>query len=166
MAKYIVGKIYEIPCTNVIVNSKFFLFPILHTHVGDISGEKHHHLDIRFASDSLLEELSIPADMIIARDSSPKDEIVYMSLECIRQFHPIKKYRRGSVKFLRLLERKNKNKKVNETLVCPHQGFDLEQAPILSVRQKMCRICPCHGLAWSVDDGGLVQREKLQTFSL
>lgn len=149
--KYIVGESYDLPC--VFLSNIWFV--VLHRHVGDISGEEHLHLDLRFVSDDDLKKIEMRRDQILACGVVP---VSIRSMVCCSSYVPIKHFAGESrSKFLKLQRANAKNKMMCG--VCPHQGCNLDFVdPVRIGKHKDALVCPCHGLTWSGETGNMIRR--------
>ena len=155
---YIIGQKYLVPtvllwCPKL---KRSIRFVVLHEHVGDISGELHQHIDLRFSPDFALQFLKevMNGSDILACDPQ---KVTMKEMTCVRQFsvkHISNDQRHGFF----LLQEMCQNR-VNTCNICPHQGFDLSTISATKIRGKEVLICPCHGLTWSVETGRMVKRK-------
>lgn len=156
-----VGKTYLLPTTELLIDGLLVTVVIMHDHVGDISGERHQHVDMQFLPEEALHIVrgKINEDIFAC---APHD-VVMREVVCQRPFQHIKSYRSESRdKFLEVQRRCQD--RVMADNICPHQGCDLSHTPpIRAANGKEVLVCPCHGLRWSTETGELVPRIPRKT---
>lgn len=158
--QYFPGRVYLVPTVELPVCGKQCPCVVLHQHVGDISGEDHQHIDLRFASDEVLYELlTVMGGDLVACKPSP---VVMREMLCYRAHAPVINYNRPQRASFLALQR-NSVGLVMRNMVCPHQGCDLSQAARIKKQGEEVVVCPCHGLQWSVESGRLVRRLPKKT---
>lgn len=152
MMKYEVGKKYTRQC--VVLNGH--VVAILATHVGDISGKGHFHLDMQFAPDEFLRYYGLNVEGLEAcPDTYPVEE---REVECLREAPVLRLIRPEQEEAFLEIERSMEGKRMVD-MVCPHQNCDLEgQTPLTHKNGRKFVVCPCHGLAWDVEAGYLLKR--------
>lgn len=150
---FAVGKTYVRPA----VLARNIWFPILHEHVGDLSGVHHFHADARFLSTRTYKQLGLHPALLFAIPLVDVDHQCNVQVKCVRQFiPPLKRLAEINVERLAIIEGRNKDKICNGK-VCPHQGCDLT-----AVRPTNgTKICPCHGLQWDMETGRMIPRQSL-----
>jgi len=155
---FVIGRNYTRPCIKLpVTNGVNFWFAILHTHYGDISGEEHHHLDMRFIPDRILRLLESSPNSILACGTENKVEKKIR--RCVREAATVELEALSTKQMagIAVLQERNQNRRVDlSKLHCPHQGCRLEATT--EVKGQSCYVCPCHGLAWAVESGTLVKR--------
>ncbi len=146
--KYEIGQRYNLPCVKLQIGKRFFWFVILDSHLGEISGEWHRHVDIRFTSDYVLEKKlgRVRTDVIAC---GMNEDIVNRRMVCKHEYVPIQ-HRDRTRRFNKLLSLCQGMKLDTSTMKCPHQGCDLS-----GLKGQNSVVCPCHGLEWSLKDGSL-----------
>lgn len=158
----VIGRTYLLPSVLRNFNSEECWFGVLHEHVGDISGQLHIHLDTRFIPDKMFESLHI-ADKhdILASDVRDYD---YIAGEFCKV--PLKCYRNWDSSFQpfhtpkwHVLQKMLHGQKMSCD-VCPHMKMDLSEVKPVMVKGQLCKICPNHKIAWSIEDGSLVTNDK------
>lgn len=149
--KYEIGQRYTLPCIKTPIGKRFFWFVILDSHLGEISGEWHRHIDIRFTSDYVLEKiLGMFRSDVVA--TGMNEDIVNHRMVCKHEYVPIQHHADiDPSRFNKLQEICQGMKLDTSTMKCPHQGCDLSK-----LQGQTSVICPCHGLEWSLEDGSLI----------
>ena len=156
----IVGETYWVKCLYQYgPDAKKDWWPILSSHVGDISGTEHWHIDQRFLIDSqmeLVEETAL-AKGIYACEKCDKDNLMWRVRKCQRDFEDL--YPPEANRNWRILQVRLRHKKM-ENEICPHMRFNLNQVKPVTVKGKLCKVCPNHRITWSTEDGSLVRRKR------
>lgn len=148
--KYEIGKRYNLPCVKMQVGKRFFWFVILDSHLGEISGEWHRHIDIRFTSNYVLEKfLGMFRSDVVA--TGMNQDIVNRRMVCKHEYVPIQHRGPHTSRFNKLLGLCQGMRLDTSTMKCPHQGCDLSK-----LEGPTSVVCPCHGLEWSLEDGSLI----------
>lgn len=157
--KCVVGRRYRVPCMLVKVDPGFRCYmPVLHSHVGEVSGRQHSHIDLRFITDFQIRKLGIKLNEITAATTVGK--VIYRRKKCVRLHPVIQNYHPEQENAVRIVEPQVAEKRLNlETLICPHQGCSLDNVEPTEFRGQNCLVCPCHGFAWSTKDGSLVPHD-------
>jgi hypothetical protein len=155
-----VGEYYLVPTVlRELTSLKEHRFAIMDDHIGDISGERHYHFDTRFIHDDIFPHIEDFKDKheIIASCVYENDVISEMSLKCYRNwnsdFQPL------NLDNFHKLEDMFEGEKV-KCGICPHQGMNLNQVSPVIIEDKLCKICPNHKIAWSIEDGSIIRRKR------
>lgn len=147
--KYEIGKSYSLPCIKLKVGKRYFWFVILHAHLGEISGEWHRHIDVRFTSNYVLGQMDVERTDVVACGMNGKT--VQRRMVCKHEYAPIK-HRDPVTSRFKKLQGLCKNMKLDtDTMKCPHQGCDLSK-----LQGQTSVVCPCHGVEWSLKDGSMI----------
>lgn len=154
-----IGEYYSVPCIySNLAKGQSAWVPILCRHIGDISGVDHYHADVRFMSTRRLKELDVPVDAVFGGMAEGRFiTIRRLKKKCFRQFPPIQKtIHENGVDAFELLQDMMRNTQ-KTCAVCPHQGVNLKQVPVIEYKGQKVQVCPAHGLMWG-KDGELVRR--------
>ncbi len=166
-----VGESYTLNCLVFMKGAKEFCLPILHSHVGDISGEMHHHLNQQFTPDDFLKMTDCTPQMMLAAPDldSPRfggtGKIEPRRVLCIRPPQAVMYHRTTNQDEFDSLQDKMVGKKMADG-ICPHQGCSLKgQNPVVVKNaadedMRSVLVCPCHGMCWDAETGDFVRVEK------
>ncbi len=153
-----VGEHYRVECLRTVLGKRRFWVPILCSHVGDISGEFHHHIDVRFLTNYILKIKGVERpDHILGFKSCKSNKLRWVVKKCVRQFPLVQVLEHFEE--IDKLQEIVKNRSVDpKRMKCPHQEMDLRQVPISTICGRSVRVCPAHGLAWDAETGEPVKR--------
>ena len=161
---YIIGQSYLLPTVRLsLKDGNIYDMVVIHEHVGDISGENHIHIDLRFFTKEMWAFAGdlLPTE-ILACDNFPS--IVMKEMVCQSEYVPIKHFRGkiGRSGFFQI-QKNNQDRCVVNNL-CPHQGCDLSNIPATKINGKEAIVCPCHGLTWDAETGKMLKRMPRKNF--
>jgi len=151
---FIVGESYLLPTIELMVMESPERFVVMHEHVGDVSGHNHMHLNKQFVPDHVLKmDKSFDRDILACAPKRTEMKVMV----CQRPYEPIKNYGHSLESFF--IVQRQVRKRIKTCDVCPHQGCDLSNVPETEIRGRTAVVCPCHGLAWSTENGEMIIRK-------
>lgn len=167
MTVFEVGKTYRLECVTLPIGKRneYFHFPILHSHVGDVSGDLHYHLNLQFVPDSILKQIKMKRDEILAMGEGYP--IAEHDVTCCSEEVSLKRYSEKGFNDLIHIQKNCSRLKLDlNTMLCPHQGCSLANSKAEIQEGKLAFVCPCHGLAWDATDGSLIPRNLVTSGSI